>query len=262
MKIYQYWHREDFEYHDHNNQLCKLVSYGGSNRSLDDAKTEALKKIESYREQLNSGENPFQEYSVEIREEIIKKIDENNIVTRNHYGALVLNSAETIILDIDRAKTTVVEKLMFWKRKNLKVELMEHIENACQKFSKYGFRIYETRNGYRVIVTDFKAKPSDQLVQKMFEEFYCDKLYHALCNKQECYRARLTPKPEYLRCKRVKIKFPRTPEQNSKVDRWIEYYNRRAHNKAVCRFVKSIGGEETPITRYHDEMTLLGGDLF
>lgn len=263
MKIYKFWHKEVHEFQNKHNQLDKMTFYGGSNTSQEDAKKSALDKAQKYMEAFKKGDNPFWSYTTEIREEIIEEIDSKNIVTRNHYGALVLNSADTIILDIDQVKETFFESLMFWKKKSRKETLMNQIRKACDLFPKYGFRIYETKNGYRVFVTGINVSPKDQLVQKMFEAFNCDKLYHTLCNKQECYRARLTPKPDYLHCRRKKVRFPRSQQEEIVTTKWIDYYTEKSKDKAVCQFVKNIGQVQiTDIIKYHDTKTLGSGKLY
>ena len=66
--------------------------YVGSNHCEHDAERDAEKGAKSLAGRINQGIRYGSDYEADIVEEIIDEIDENNIVTRNRYGALVLNS--------------------------------------------------------------------------------------------------------------------------------------------------------------------------
>ena len=131
------------------------------------------------------------DYEVAIREEIIQEIDRNNIVSRNRYGALVLNSENVAFIDIDEPR------IGFWKRlfgkKNLtkKQQMMEMIEQEAARadYDGLGFRVYETHSGMRLIITGRKFVAGSAESRKLLDAFNSDPLYAVLCAKQQCYTA-------------------------------------------------------------------------
>ena len=56
-------------------------------------------------------------------------------------------------------------------------------------------RVYQTAHGFRLLVENQTIKPNGQLYRLLARAFHCDDSYLRLCIQQECYRARLTPKP-------------------------------------------------------------------
>ncbi len=58
----------------------------------------------------------------------------------------------------------------------------------------WGWRIYRTKAGFRLLATHRPVFPSEPLAEEAFQEFKADILYRKLCVNQKCFRARLTPK--------------------------------------------------------------------
>lgn len=56
-------------------------------------------------------------------------------------------------------------------------------------------RVYGTRNGYRLLVESQTLSPSGAVFELLARHLSCDVTYRRLCQKQNCFRARLTPKP-------------------------------------------------------------------
>src|SRR5690606_8392641 len=87
--------------------------------------------------------------------------------------------------------------------------MLDHSVSAIPTLDRgLGYRIYETHNGYRVIVTGREMAPADPAVQAMCRAMNCDALYVKLCLKQDCFRARLTPKPSRIRQRAIRLRFP------------------------------------------------------
>jgi hypothetical protein len=58
-----------------------------------------------------------------------------------------------------------------------------------------GLRVYRTLAGLRCLVTNVPFEPASPEAQSILRELRSDPLYTRLCQAQECFRARLTPKP-------------------------------------------------------------------
>ncbi len=240
---------------------------GGSLSSLDEAKKNALKKRDVIRNKIEGKEdyrNP-QEYDIDICEEIIATIDEKNVITRNRYGALVLNAEHLMIVDVDHNKAryripdfNIFRYLVsFFKQKKYSEGLLGHLEEALDKKAYHHLytRIYQTPNGYRLILQGQKFNARSQESKKLMRRLYADWEYSNICYQQQCYRARLTPKPWRIKIKRPKIIFPfRTDEENLKHNAWVEQYQTKSEGYSACRLIREIGEKrKNKVVDYHDE---------
>ena len=61
---------------------------------------------------------------------------------------------------------------------------------------KLQLRVYETAHGFRLLVESQVLSPEGSVYQHLAKSLGCDSSYLHLCQQQNCYRARLTPKPE------------------------------------------------------------------
>ena len=201
------------------------------------------------------------EYMRPICEEILHRIDASNVVTRNHYGAEVLNSENVCFLDIDPVPSFLGQLVsshfrLAWEERRL-LALLERIVKA-EGNEDLGFRVYRTSAGFRIIADAPDLTLDSPRFESLVKRLGVDPLYVRLCHLQRCFRARLTPKPY-----RINLPFPssaRFPVEDENVRReiaaWLDDYSIRSTRYAVCRLVdtvgKSFGG---PIVEFHDETT-------
>ena len=68
-----------------------------------------------------------------------------------------------------------------------------------------------------------------------------DKLYILLCDKQQCFRARLTPKPWRLGLGRRYFNFPYDEVNLSMMTNCLDDYNKAIPAYAVCHLVENLG---------------------
>lgn len=256
MKIYKHWAAEKQTMMVDGAEQ-QITCYGGSNISMEDARSRAKEKAEKIKRKIKGEKHLFDEYEVEIREEILQIIDNHSAITRNRYGAQVLNTEKLLILDIDKPKTTFAD---MFKKKDAgqdKLKIFDMVRKlAATKYSEYGFRIYETYQGARVIVLGKEFEPGDRNTSKMMSEFNCDRLYMTLCQKQNCFRARLTPKPYRMKMRRYKVQYPRE-DDDPELRQWLADYERESRNFSVCKFIEQVGARHSvdDVVRLHDEIT-------
>jgi hypothetical protein len=262
MKIFKYWIAEKSRV-EIQGELKEITTYGGSNLSLDDALLKAKDKMVKVIRKINGESDVFDDYEVEIREEILQVIDDHTIITRNRYGAQVMNAESLMFLDIDKPKPAGLGGLFKKSAGSDKEKIFDMVRKlaANSKYAGLGFRIYETYQGARVIVTgrDFDARERSTL--DMMNDFNTDPLYASICRKQGCFRARLTPKPYRMKMKAYKVKYPR--EMDIQFDNWLQTYEHESRGFSVCRFVEQTGSGSgsSEAVRLHDEMTGAGPHL-
>jgi hypothetical protein len=261
MKLYKYWASEK--------QMIlidgveqDITCYGGSNTSMEEARSRAKEKAEKVKRKIKGEKHLFDKYEAEIREEILRVIDDRSAITRNRYGAQVLDTETLMILDIDKPKSSGGGLAGLFKKKDTrppKEQIFDSVRQlaAAPKYQELGFRLYETYQGARVIVSGRDFDPRAAETKQIMDEFHSDPLYIRLCLKQGCYRARLTPKPYRMRnMRRYKVRFPREGE-DPEFRQWLAEYERESRDFNTCRFIEQIGARHSlsEVVQLHDEIT-------
>ena len=132
-----------------------------------------------------------------LREPVIKETH-NSVISQNAYGCLVLNTADVMFIDIDfpEEKSAGLLKSFFKSpAKDVQAETLAHIASWTSQNPAWGWRIYRTFAGLRLLATNGVFTPDTPEVDAVFEALGADPLYRVLCRVQKCFRARLTPKP-------------------------------------------------------------------
>jgi hypothetical protein len=261
MKIYKYWVTEKQKILI-NGTPQEIVCHGGSNISIEDARLQAREKARKVERKIEGDKDIFEDYEVEIREELLQTIDDCSVITRNRYGARVLNVEKMMIMDIDEPRSAGLLGGLFKKKdtRSPKEQIFDMVKTlATTKYTDLAFRLYETFRGARVIVLGRDFDPRDSGTKKMMDEFNCDPLYTLLCIRQGCYRARLTPKPSRMKFRGFKVKYPREGE-DSEFQRWVSEYENMSRNFSVCKFIGQVGGSHSmpEVVRLHDDVTGVG----
>src|SRR6185436_12732063 len=105
MKIYKYWTVEKQKILIDGAEQ-EVTCYGGSNVSVEDARGKAREKAQKIQRKIAGEKHIFEDYEAEIREELLQIIDDHSAITRNRYGARVLNTENLMFMDIDNPKAT------------------------------------------------------------------------------------------------------------------------------------------------------------
>lgn len=136
------------------------------------------------------------------------------------------------------------------------------IEHFFAKREMWRWRVYRTPAGFRMLILHRPFNPDDPEVEEVFKGLGADPLYAKLCRKQQCFRARVSPKPWRIGCKQMAPRnkvWPIAPERMPERLKWIEHYERTAIDFAACRFEGEFG-EGIPdsaivaVQRLHDQL--------
>ena len=284
--IVKYWSKR--EVNDKENNFY-LIGLGWSNDNQAEADNMAEKKLEAILLKIKSGDfsrsakRDWKKYysGKPLREELIEEFRNNNdglfaAITRSRTGVLVLNTANLALIDIDYPSAPInflkdfIISIFQPQKRTLQVaefqtSLNEKVQNTAQELEDdYSFRIYKTKAGARVIVTNKKIDPTSSESDNLMEAFEADKLYRKLCHYQDTYRARLTPKP--WRIPGAKLgKYPfswpfANEDEKNDCRSWENKYNTLSENIATCHLLyETTGGDILPefaeIIERHDELT-------
>ena len=248
-----------------------------STRSLAEAQTLAAQAAEQLAERFRHGDLPKRAHGYypdrPFREPVLREIKNSAgetaaVITRNSYGCLVLNTARVMFVDVDlpEPKRPGLFKRLFGKPEapppvSSQNDAIAKAESWARQHTDWGWRIYRTRAGLRLLATHAVFDPETAVADGVFDALGADPLYRQLCKTQKCFRARLTPKP--WRCG-IRTKPDRWPWLDEKAEthfkRWDAQYQSFAFNWATCQFLRQIGsGTVHPdvqlILGVHDETT-------
>ncbi len=209
-----------------------------------------------------------------FREQILQELKDvrgqvSHIVTRNSYGCHVLNTAKIMFVDIDLPEPPPPPGLLsrlFGKPQvpppiDPKGQAMNKIERWTRSNPEWGWRIYQTRSGLRLLATQGPVDAKSETTNAVFDALGADPLYRKLCSSQDCFRARLTPKP--WRCG-LRSKPERWPwldaKHESRFQKWETKYQSCCINFATCRFLRQLGNptihpDVHVVVKIHDTST-------
>jgi hypothetical protein len=183
-----------------------------------------------------------------VREEILETIGPADapraVLTRNRYGATVLNAERLLFLDVDLPEgagaPAFLGKLFGMKSKEATV--LEKLRTALEAANKGAFRIYRTAAGFRALAPAREFDPAGREAQDLMNATGTDPYFVKLCLAQKCFRARLTPKPWRVGLKAPDDKYPRSdPEAEERFEAWLEEYEAASKGFATCRYLETVG---------------------
>ncbi len=268
MKIYHYWLKKKVRLTDE--PCLDAVVYGKSNLSEEDALKDLMETAKMIRSRILNGERfiKSEDYVAPIREELLEEISPGNIITRNYYGAEILNTETIIFADVDHKcfKRRYVPGFfgrLFGKKEESEAEYQDRVQTSVinsikqEWIEKSHIRVYRTHSGYRVLFAGLQIQPGSRECYDLLCYMNSDILYNLLCRKQQCCRARLTPKPGRIKQRSLRLRYPFEAEQTEKINEWIQEYNQKSAQFAVCKLIATYGRnpdvEEQKIIAYHDE---------
>ena len=241
-----------------------------------------------------------------IREEVIARHGEE-VITRNAYGALCLNTPNVLFADVDFATgpgfksgfigcfayLAAVSAVGFYWRSlggfllaatlcTLLIPLVSlgvfkaydvftggGVRRARRRISRFVeahpdwlLRVYRTPAGFRVLAMHSVFEPREEPAQVFLKALDSDPVYVRMCKNQNCFRARVSPKPW-----RVGISahmrprpgvWPIKPERMPEREAWVSAYESAAKDYASCRFEEELGGGSPDprvedVRRIHDQ---------
>lgn len=280
MRIPRHWARASVTL-ELRGDTFSTEAFGHSDRSLADAERDARERalrVARWYEQLEEGDEPAppDHYGYgdnrPMREPIVRELISDSgryaVITRNNYGALVLNTAAVGFIDVDVEPPPGLGRRVWNRLRGIRVltyeETLVRVQTAADA-SRLGMRIYRTAAGIRCLVTSELLDPSDRRAEELFVRFGADPRYRVLCRMQRCFRARLTPKP--WRCGLPAPVWPwpfrsRVHEEHHR--EWLRRYEEAIRGYAICELIERRGPAfchplAAEVVREHDAACLRRG---
>jgi hypothetical protein len=301
MNIPRFWASAEGEADTTAGRATPLKCYGWSHDDISEAKARAAQALTRLLERVRQGA-PFPGKYVyadrPIREEILEEMHDaggqlQGLITRNAYGAAVLNTSGVMFVDIDDenhdtapqssgsgSPSDIITRVLRWfTRKEpaspvqasyrptpAPAPASEHgVPQAVVAFARanpdWSLRCYRTFAGWRLLVTHGTFDPVSDQVREALTAFDSDRKYIELTRVQQCFRARLTPKP--WRCD-IPLPIRIFPREDASLQRghaqWLASYERACARFATCRYVTTLGSGDTcpaaeTAVMWHDRVT-------
>ena len=279
MNIPPIWTKGRYQNTDRDGRSHTFAAYGWSFESLEDARRCAVDRARRIYNYVVDGRGEgdwLDEYEYSdgpVREEIVEEISGDAgpiaIVTRNRYGALVLNTANVCFVDVDFPQPI---PMGFWdavkmafnpqrredRREALRQETIDRVMLWADEHPQRAFRLYRTPEGLRALFTDRLYDPTSDDTASLFEQLGADGLYVRLTRRQECFRARITAKPWRCGRKKPPTTFPwEDAEEEDAYRRWQRDYTEANERYRACELYQCFGDVADidslrTVVEYHD----------
>ncbi len=258
MNIPRYWAKAESSV-TIKGQPYHFVAYKGSDQGPQQAQQLANATLAERITRKERGEKlgSYPKHGAPLREEIIQEIlnyqERIAIITRNAAGSLVINTARVMFIDVDLMQISLwrgqslgqILKNIFGfgsKPKPREELVLERIHQWHANHPDFGMRIYQTKAGFRLLVTHALFDPNSSEVAQIMKDLECDNRYRRLCAIQSCFRARLTPKYWRIKLERPPVRYPwESPEQELLQREWEVVYHQKIEKYDVCKLVEILG---------------------
>lgn len=269
MQFYKFWAKARHP------EIRQIVCYGYSNESVEDAQRVAREITERVAQRWKSRDRGSYEYGAgAMREPVIERFTRASgdpvILSRNAYGALILNAPDVFIGDVDTPPALLgglIGRLFGKKPATPEETVRATIRELVAERPGFHFRLYRTASGFRVFLVSQPVDPLSHESRQLMQRLNCDEIYAGLCQHQKCFRARLTPKPFRINMPRPPVRFPfLTSESQNKFEAWKERYEQRSTQFSACELVDEIGSgtmhaDIESIVQLHDHYACTGNPL-
>ncbi|ENU22289.1 hypothetical protein F993_03182 [Acinetobacter proteolyticus] len=122
------------------------------------------------------------------------------------------------------------------------------IQDFSQQYPTWHLRVYLTPKGYRVLAMHQTFEPKSDEAQLLFNAIHADSNYVRMCKNQNCFRARISPKPWRIGVNRLALGvWPVSEARLAIRENWVRDYQKQAENYASCKFVAQLGSQVTHI---------------
>lgn len=263
MRIPKYWARANYKGKDQKGCPHTFIATGWSFISIQEARDEASARAKRIFESITAGRKPerYEYHDRPIQEEVLKEIRDGDVtiavVTRNRYGALILNCTNALFVDVDfprpQSRGLLDNIMLAFSRKRRQVRQqaaakakIDDIAQWAHRHRDRSFRLYRTKEGLRLLFTDRLYDPIAKETENLMSELQADPLYMTLTRKQECFRARLTSKPWRCGISRPPNSFP-WDDSKAEADfrKWEATYMKHDAEFKVCDLIREFGKPAT-----------------
>jgi hypothetical protein len=233
-------------------------AFGWSDLSQEEAAEKAVENAKKIIHRIAAGDKPSHYgYHVKDRfkEEVIERFEsedgEEAVISRNRYGALILNTAKTMFVDIDVDENLLDVGLMaslkrfFGGRPSSANKWLEKKRPEIEKTlgeCNLSAVMYLTHGGIRLLILNRTFDPTSDETRDILQRLDTDPLYLQLTRNQKCFRARLTPKPWRMGIEQPPADYPpQNPREEQEFQTWLNQYVMTSKSYGICACLGEMG---------------------
>ena len=275
MHLPRFWAKESRSARDPSGKTYALAVWGWSDQDTANARQVAVQRLAELTRRIEMGGQPghygYGEGGRPLREPLIQPVlGAEALISRNAYGALILNTARIFFADVDLPEPSLGGLLagLFGKKTADPAEAaLVRLRDWHARQPGWALRIYRTKAGLRLLATHDHFDPASNATQQLLASLGSDPLYAALCRSQACFRARLTPKPWRIGIETPAWRYPfETSTDETQFQAWLQQYEAAAPRFAVCRLLAELGprsqtAEASAVLAIHDRYACPSGNL-
>ncbi|OUS27550.1 hypothetical protein A9Q99_13970 [Gammaproteobacteria bacterium 45_16_T64] len=139
---------------------------------------------------------------------------------------------------------------------------LKRIKQVSSENTALHLRLYRTPMGYRVLVMNDVYSPTSEEAIRLLTDLQSDATYIQMCKNQQCFRARVSPKPWRIGIERLKPNsgvWPIKSERLRERTRWVSIYDKKARSYASCHYLLALGSNKVHkkaefVRKIHDDM--------
>lgn len=256
----------------HDGRQLTIKRFGWSDKSEADAGSNARRRVDEAIQRIQSGESvrrmdhkvPYNgAEGLPIREEVIARHDDI-VISRNSYGALCLNTPDVLFADVDVQAPgffASLRRLFGRSAADPFATAMDVIKTWSEHHPNWHLRVYRTPMGYRVVVMHATFDPRGDEALEFLQQIRSDPIYVRMCQNQNCFRARVSPKPWRIGIEHIRPRpgvWPIKPEKMPGRIAWVKDYEAAARDFASCRFEVDLGNQSVNrkcerVRKLHDD---------
>ena len=275
MNFPNYWAKDSHTGTNPDGKEVTFAAFGWSSTSIEDAKRIGRERAQRLVEDgfPKKRRTDYDYDGTFFREEVVDSLEVEGenvaVISRNRYGALVLNTDKVMFVDIDFSPTvstgfwdfimlTVSPARKAARRKMIEDISFEDVQKWSKKNPSKSFRLYRTHSGLRLLFTDSPYDPKSDESKRILRELMADHLYCSLTERKECYRARLSPKPWRCNSHRPPSSFPwENGEKEEEFRIWEANYTELSNEYSTCIHKGDFGNSKVDsviqkVIDYHD----------
>ncbi|MEM6980307.1 MAG: hypothetical protein AAF539_11635 [Planctomycetota bacterium] len=140
---------------------------------------------------------------------------------------------------------SLLHQVMRWWQGTPEQHARRRITRFADSHPDWSFRLYRTPAGFRILVTHATLEPRGDVARRFFDGVSVDPVYARMCFNQNCFRARVTPKPWRIgiddHLKPRPGVWPIDPTRLPDRQAWVDTYDRKRVGYAACRFESTLG---------------------
>lgn len=138
---------------------------------------------------------------------------------------------------------------------------IQKIERFSQEHPELHIRLYRTPMGFRVLLMNDTYSPKSDEAITILKALNSDSVYVQMCRNQDCFRARVSPKPWRADLKSLKPGvWPVNPARLEERNKWVRTNEHKTKNYAACHFIKTMGSDKVSdkaelVRALHDKLS-------